>query len=120
MASPFRIGTELLTFARSSCSSKRGRNLRGFSSAQKLTTVVVVKKSLLGAALFCPLSLVSLGWAQTFDLGGQPAPTAQKKQPGEKNKKSSASGDASSGQGSLGWGSSIEVGRNARAAEDAL
>lgn len=82
----------------------------------------MVKKSLLGAALFCPLSLVSLGWTQTqtFDLGGQPAASTQKKQPDKKNKKTSSSDDASSAQGGLGWGSSIDVGRNQRASEDAL
>jgi tetratricopeptide (TPR) repeat protein len=80
----------------------------------------MVKKSLLGAALFCLLSLVSLGWTQTFDLGGQPPASTQKQQPDRKNKKSSSSGDGSSAQSGMGWGSSIEVGRNARAAEDAL
>ena len=58
--------------------------------------------------------------AQTFDVNGQPAqsqpaaPNAQPKkqhQPGQTN---------ASGDNGIGWGSSIEVGRLARAAEDAL
>ncbi|HEY6272704.1 MAG TPA: tetratricopeptide repeat protein [Terriglobales bacterium] len=80
----------------------------------------MVTKSLLGAALFCPLSLVSLGWAQTFELGGQPSASTQRKPPDKQNNKASASGDVSANQNGLGWGSSIDVGRNQRAAEDAL
>ena len=57
--------------------------------------------------------------AQTFEIGGQdakPAPDSGRR-PGAVRTSPSASGESSSG---FGWGSSIEVGRNARAAEDAL
>ena len=69
----------------------------------------------------CSAALVS---AQTFDIGGEqqqhantPSNESTKKNvnPDQKNAKP----DQGSG-GQLGWGSSIEVGRNARAAEDAL
>lgn len=63
--------------------------------------------------------------AQEFEIGGQqPAPNAAvknrsgKKSPSVRDPKTSAnSGEASGG---IGWGSSIDVSRNARAAEDAL
>lgn len=85
-----------------------------------LTTVVLVKKSLLGAALFGSLFLSGFGRAQTFELGSQPPKQDQQKsQPGKKGAKQTPSG-ASSSAGGMGWGSSIEVGRNARAAESAL
>jgi tetratricopeptide (TPR) repeat protein len=52
---------------------------------------------------------------QTFEIGGQQQqPTSPTKQHGR------ASNPASSSSGSIGWGSSIEVGRMARAAETAL
>jgi tetratricopeptide (TPR) repeat protein len=78
-----------------------------------------VKTSLLGAALFGSLFLASFGQAQTFELGGQPSKPDQKQQPNKKGSKQTPSG-ATSSAGGMGWGSSIEVGRNARAAEDAL
>ncbi|HUS19743.1 MAG TPA: tetratricopeptide repeat protein [Terriglobales bacterium] len=54
--------------------------------------------------------------AQTFEINGQPpAKQAQGKQPGPKASPASPTGSAQ-----IGWGSSIEVGRMARAAEDAL
>jgi tetratricopeptide (TPR) repeat protein len=77
----------------------------------------LVKKSLLGAALGCSLFLAGAGRAQTFELGGQPSKQDQQKP--QSNKKKSPSGETGS-QSGMGWGSSIEVGRNARAAEDAL
>ena len=57
--------------------------------------------------------------AQTFEVPGQSEP-AQKPQarPG-KQQKGKAAPQSQAGQG-LGWGSSIEVGRMARAAQDAL
>src|SRR5215469_6646038 len=84
----------------------------------------LVKNSLLGAALFIPLIVAGVGSAQStqeFQLGNQPSAQAQKKQaqkPGNRTQQT-ASGPAAS-SGGLGWGSSIDVGRNARAAEDAL
>jgi tetratricopeptide (TPR) repeat protein len=77
-----------------------------------------VKKSLLGAALLGSFLLAGFGRAQTFDLGGQSSQKdKQKPQRGQEKKQPGPSGESS---GSMGWGSSIEVGRNARAAEEAL
>lgn len=69
--------------------------------------------------VFCSLFLTGYGWAQTFEIGSQPSPKKQNvpKKGGQAKKQSSAGQRPS---GSLGWGSSIEVGRNARAAEQAL
>lgn len=77
----------------------------------------LVKKSLLGAALVCSLFLAGAGRAQTFELGGQPPKQDQQKPQNDKKKSSANEAGSQSG---MGWGSSIEVGRNARAAEDAL
>ncbi len=67
------------------------------------------------------LFFCAAAWAQTFEINGQQSqPTATSpngKQP--KKGQKSAQSNASS-EGGLGWGSSIEVGRLARAAEDAL
>ncbi len=61
--------------------------------------------------------------AQTFEINNQPSKSSpQAPKPGKAAKsagKPAAGGSAASSQG-FGWGSSIEVGRNARAAEDAL
>jgi tetratricopeptide (TPR) repeat protein len=65
-----------------------------------------VKKLLLFASSLCLLSLPSLLRAQDIDLGS----SSQSKSGKQKN---------SSGQ-AMGWGASIEVSRNARAAEDEL
>ncbi|HVN21593.1 MAG TPA: tetratricopeptide repeat protein, partial [Dongiaceae bacterium] len=68
-------------------------------------------KSRFPLACFClmvPLSLVSYGAGQTFDVnGGGSAPDAQ-------------SGQSSSGDNNFSWGSGIEVARQARAADEAL
>jgi tetratricopeptide (TPR) repeat protein len=82
--------------------------------------VVPVKKSLLGAALFVFFFLAGYGQTQTFELGGQPSKPNQQKPRRENKGKQSSSGEAAPSTGGMGWGSSIEVGRNARAAEDAL
>lgn len=82
--------------------------------------MVLVKKSLLGVALFCSLVLASLGRTQTFELGGQPSPQPQKTPANQKNKSRGSSAESVPSSGGLGWGSSIEVGRNARAAQEAL
>ncbi|HKD45119.1 MAG TPA: tetratricopeptide repeat protein [Candidatus Angelobacter sp.] len=83
-----------------------------------------MKKSLLGAALFGSLFgstyLPGLIRAQTFELGGQSSkPDQQNSKPTKKAGKQPSPGAAPSA-GGMGWGSSIEVGRNARAAEDSL
>src|SRR5262249_45119090 len=82
---------------------------------------VPVRKSLLGVALLCSLPLAGLVWAQTFEIGGSSSDQAQKQsdKKGKKQTRRPASGEAPSQEG-MGWGSSIEVGRNARAAEDHL
>ena len=61
------------------------------------------------------LLLAAAARAQTFEINGQQSQAAQKS--GAKQKKGA---QATSGENSIGWGSSIEVGRLARAAEDAL
>ncbi len=97
------------------------RNTSAFRRRQLPTTVVLVKKSLLGLALFCFLFLASLGWGQTFEVGGpQPGqPQASRWDKDKKGKKSSG-GESVASASAMGWGSSIEVGRIARAAQDAL
>jgi len=85
----------------------------------RIFLVVPVKKSLLGVALLCSLPPAGVVWAQTFEIGG-PSSAQTKQQTAKKGKKQAqpAAGEASSG--GLGWGSSIEVGRNARAAEEQI
>ncbi|HEY6305033.1 MAG TPA: tetratricopeptide repeat protein [Candidatus Angelobacter sp.] len=78
-----------------------------------------MQKSLLGAALFGSLFLAGFGRAQTFELG-QPSKQDQQKPKADKKGNKQPSSGTSSAAGGMGWGSSIEVGRNARAAEDAL
>lgn len=69
--------------------------------------------------VFCSLTLAGYGVAQTFEIGGQPSQQKQSApQKGKKGRKQSSAAQPSSN--GLGWGSSIEVGRNARAAEQAL
>ena len=74
-------------------------------------------------SLVVAVSLAGAAAAQTFEIGKQPAPspnapksTAKKGKQG-KGKSSAASQESSGG---IGWGSSIEVGRMARAAQLAL
>ncbi|HEX5434968.1 MAG TPA: tetratricopeptide repeat protein, partial [Candidatus Angelobacter sp.] len=70
--------------------------------------------------VFCSLFLTGYGWAQTFEIGGQSSPKKQNApQKGRQGKKQPSAGQTTP-SGGLGWGSSIEVGRNARAAEHAL
>jgi tetratricopeptide (TPR) repeat protein len=81
-----------------------------------------VKKILLGIAFFCSLTLLSSAWAQTFDINGQSSNQQQQNQKTKGNKKSSTRSQATDQNtaSSPGWGGSIETGRYARAAEDAL
>ena len=74
-------------------------------------------------SLIVAVSLAGAAAAQTFEIGKQPAPspnapksTAKKGKQG-RGKSSAASQESSGG---IGWGSSIEVGRMARAAQQAL
>lgn len=54
--------------------------------------------------------------AQTFEIGNQPEPTPESQRGGRRR----AQAPAPSQETGIGWGSSIEVGRLARASEDAL
>ena len=84
-----------------------------------------VKKS--SSVLICSLLAVcsaALVSAQTFEIGGEQqqhanTPSSESTKKNVKSDQKNAKPDQGSG-GQLGWGSSIEVGRNARAAEDAL
>ena len=80
-----------------------------------------MKRTFFGLAFFCSLIVAGNGFAQTFEIGGQSSQQKQQ-QPGKKGKKQQkpSSGAPPASSGELGWGSSIEVGRNARAAEQAL
>ena len=73
-------------------------------------------KSRLPLASFCIIALSSCALAQTYDVSGQ-GDTAP---PTSANQQSSSANDNSQRSSDLGWGSSIEVARQARAAQDAL
>ena len=83
-----------------------------------------MKKS--ASVLICSLlafCAAVLATAQTFEIGGEQQPTSTSSGENTRTKAKSDQKGAKSEQaseGQLGWGSSIEVGRNARAAEDAL
>ena len=64
----------------------------------------------------CALLLSFSAWAQTFEVDGQQSQSANS--PNAKPKKGQQSN--ATGENGIGWGSSIEVSRLARAAEDAL
>jgi tetratricopeptide (TPR) repeat protein len=64
----------------------------------------------------CALLLSFSAWAQTFEVDGQQSQSANS--PNAKQKKGQQS--TATGDNGIGWGSSIEVSRLARAAEDAL
>jgi tetratricopeptide (TPR) repeat protein len=78
-----------------------------------------VKRIFLGIVFFCSLSLVTAAWPQTFEINGQSSnPQPSQKQKGKKsaNQPKAQSG----GSPEIGWGGSIETGRFARAAEEAI
>src|SRR5439155_16029642 len=71
--------------------------------------------------LFCLLLLAGAAVGQTFELGNQNPTTpnkSAKKKP--KAQTSSPQPSAPSSEGSIGWGSGIEVARDSRAAQQAL
>ena len=68
----------------------------------------------------CSLLLSAPVVAQTFEIDGQPAQTAPATKKGQQKSSATSAQSSQSGQNGIGWGSSIEVGRLARAAEDAL
>jgi len=77
-----------------------------------------VKKNLLALALLCSVSLACSTYAQTFEINGQSS--EQKQKPGQKKKTAPSQSQEQGSSGGMGWGQSIEVGRNARAATEAL
>lgn len=64
----------------------------------------------------CLLLASAAGFAQTFDVGGQSNPPS----PTQKKSRAARKGPTQSSETGMGWGSSIEVARQARAAQDAL
>ncbi len=68
--------------------------------------------------IVCSLFFASAAEAQTFEINGQQAQPAPSPSQAKKNGQQAQSN--ASGENGMGWGSSIEVGRLARAAEDAL
>lgn len=80
-----------------------------------------MKRNFFVLAFTCSLLLAGYGFGQTFEIGGQSSPKKQnsQQQKGKKGRKQAASPAAPS-SGGLGWGSSIQVGRYARAAQQAL
>ncbi len=77
-------------------------------------------KSRLPLTSFCIVFLFSTAVAQTYDINGQggtPPASSSNNQKQNSTDSAPASGQESSG---LGWGSSIDVARQARAAQDAL
>ncbi|HSM85051.1 MAG TPA: tetratricopeptide repeat protein, partial [Candidatus Limnocylindrales bacterium] len=71
-------------------------------------------------AFFCFLLLAASGRAQTFEINSQPPAKTTKKTAQPKKKAGGQQKSAAPASQGLGWGSSIEVGRNSRAAEQAL
>jgi tetratricopeptide (TPR) repeat protein len=83
-------------------------------------TVVPLKK-FLHLALLCSVLLGGSLRAQTFEINGQSSeqkPKSETKQ--KKNKQKQTSDEQGNASGGMGWGQSIEVGRTARAATEAL
>ncbi|MGC2109124.1 MAG: tetratricopeptide repeat protein [Candidatus Korobacteraceae bacterium] len=66
---------------------------------------------------FCCLFFSVAAFAQTFEVNGQQSPPTATSPNGKQTKKSQQNASSDNG---IGWGSSIEVGRLARGAEDAL
>jgi tetratricopeptide (TPR) repeat protein len=79
-------------------------------------------KSRLPLTSFCIIALFSCALAQTYDVSGQgdTSPPNKTKQQNSSVKQGSPVNDAAQGSSDLGWGSSIDVARQARAAQDAL
>jgi tetratricopeptide (TPR) repeat protein len=79
-----------------------------------------VKRKTIFLMIGCVLLGATPAMAQTFEINGQ-QPQSSEKSPNGAPQKGQAASQGNSGQsGEMGWGSSIEVGRLARAAEDAL
>src|SRR5438270_12954754 len=72
--------------------------------------------------IFLPLAILffaSVGVAQTFEVNGQNNPSSPNSTKKDKRKSAKQAPERGSETG-MGWGSSIEVARQARAAQDAL
>jgi cytochrome c-type biogenesis protein CcmH/NrfG len=68
---------------------------------------------------FCIVLFLSSAWAQTYDINGQGSSTPN--QPDKKTSSDSAQqGNSGENGNGFGWGSSIDVARQARAADEAL
>ena len=67
-----------------------------------------------GSVRLVVLFVATIGAAQTFDVNGQTSPTAPPKKQGARSK------PANNNETGMGWGASIEVAREARAAQTAL
>ncbi|HEY1800232.1 MAG TPA: tetratricopeptide repeat protein [Terriglobales bacterium] len=68
----------------------------------------------------CSLGISGFAFGQTFEVGPSPASKAKGSRPKEKEKAKAAAPQAAAPEGGIGWGSGIEVARNARAAQEAL
>jgi tetratricopeptide (TPR) repeat protein len=79
-----------------------------------------VKRNFFVLAFTCSLLLAGYGFGQTFEIGGQSSPQKQNSQQQKGKKGRKAASPATPSSGGLGWGSSIQVGRYARAAQQAL
>src|SRR6185437_1750283 len=79
-----------------------------------------VKRNFFVLAFTCSLLLADYGFGQTFEIGGQSSPQKQNSQQQKGKKGRKAASPATPSSGGLGWGSSIQVGRYARAAQQAL
>src|SRR3954451_24571828 len=89
------------------------------ASAAPIVSVPVKRTLVLMMFVASFFFCASLAAAQTFSVEGQ-QPETQKKQSGKAPKGKAAAAAPSSTSNGIGWGSSIEVGRMARAAEQAL
>src|SRR3954463_10299191 len=116
----------------SCCTSKAGRarafsrrtcRKSGIGSAIRASATPIVSvpvKRTLVSMLFLLVSLACAS-AQTFSVEGQqPAPQKQKQSGKAAKGKTAPPSAAAQSSGGIGWGSSIEVGRMARAAQQAL
>jgi len=74
-------------------------------------------KSRFPLASFCIVLLLGCSLGQTYEINSQSGGNASS---GQKQQKQKPAGDSSQAGSDLGWGSSIEVSRQARAAQDAL
>ena len=70
--------------------------------------------------ILCALLFPVAALSQTYEVDGQQAQPAANSPNAQHQKKSQPSQSNATGENGIGWGSSIEVGRLARAAEDAL